>query len=518
MKNYGVIRTQPPFVTSHQTKPASALFTLIQVIICFILNTGMAANAQSVLSLQDCRNLALKNNKQLKIGQENITKASEENKAAFTQYLPDISLSGAYLYNQKKLSLLNGDKFLPIGTVMPDGSFGFTPEQISNSWTMIEGNPVPLDVNGNPFNPSSEPDKIRWKEHAIIPQKEFEMDIHNIFMGNISLVQPIFMGGKIAAYNKITQYAEELAHTLNDTGVQEVILQTDQAYWQTVSLVNKQTLSVNYISLLRQMDHDVQAMITEGVATRAEGLSVRVKLNEAEMTLTQVENGLQLSRMQLCRLCGLPLDEPVVLSDEQAGSIPTGEYAPAGGVDEAFANRSELKSLDLATRIYEKKEAVALADMLPTVALTGNYMVTNPNSYNGFQNKFAGSWHMGVLINVPVFHWGEKQHKLRAAKAETRIRQLELDEAREKIELQVNQAAFKLKEAQKKLVAADKNRESADENLRYANAGFREGVIPSLNVMEAQTAWYKAESELIDAKITVRLSESEMEKVLGMKK
>ncbi|MDR0866067.1 MAG: TolC family protein [Candidatus Symbiothrix sp.] len=481
----------------------------------FILGASITANAQSVLSLQDCRNLALANNKQLKIGQENIKKASEENKAAFTQFLPDISFTGAYLYNQKKISILNEDKFLPIGTLMPDGSFGFTQNQVNNSWTLVNGNPVPLDVNGNPFNPASEPDKILWKEHTIVPKKEFEMDIHNVYVGNLSLIQPIYMGGKIAAYNKITRYAEELAQTVNHTELQAVILQTDQAYWQTVSLVGKYTLSENFVALLRQMDHDVQVMIAEGVATRADGLSVKVKLNEAEMTLTQVENGVQLSRMLLCQLCGLPLDEKIVLADEKAGAISTNDYSVAGTVNEAFSNRSELKSLNLATKIFEKKEAVVLADMLPTVALTGSYLVSNPNSFNGFQNKFAGSWHVGVLVNVPIFHWGEKQHKLQSAKAETRIKQLEFDEAKEKIELQVNQATFKLKEAQKKLIAANKNKESADENLRYATLGFKEGVIPSLNVMEAQTAWYKAESEFIDAQIAVRLGQTELEKALG---
>jgi outer membrane protein TolC len=479
-----------------------------------IINGCIATYAQTALRLQDCRNLALQNNKQLKISQENIKKASEENKTAFTQYLPDISLSGAYLYNQKKISLLGEDKYLPIGTIMPDGSFGFTPEQISNSWTMVDGSPVPLDVNGNPFNPAANPDKILWKEHTIIPKKNFELDIHNVFFGNISLVQPVFMGGKIAAYNKITRYAEDLAKIMNETGVQEVLLQVSQAYWQTVSLLSKQTLSQNYVSMLQQMDHDVQAMITEGIATRAEGLSVKVKLNEAEMTLVQVENGLQLSRMLLCQLCGLPLEEKIVLAD--AASEPVLSAETSGKVDEAFARRPELKSLDLATKIYKKKEALVVADMLPTVALAGNYMVSNPNSFNGFQNKFAGSWNVGVLVNVPLFHWGEKQHKLRAAQAETRIKQLERDEAKEKIELQVNQAAFKLKEAQKKWIAAGKNKESANENLRYADLGFKEGVIPSLNVMEAQTAWFKAESELIDAKIAVMLGQAELEKATGI--
>lgn len=50
------------------------------------------------------------------------------------------------------------------------------------------------------------------------------------------------MGGKIVAYNKITKYAEQLAQSQHATGMQDVILSTDQAYWQVISLVNKKEI------------------------------------------------------------------------------------------------------------------------------------------------------------------------------------------------------------------------------------------------------------------------------------
>lgn len=475
----------------------------------------ISINAQQVLTLDECRDLAIQNNKQLSIADENIKKAEADKKAAFTQYLPDISLKGAYLYNHKNISLLDGDKYLPIGTVMKDGSFGFTQEQINNQWTVINGVPTPLDANGNPFNPAQNPDKILWKEHAIIPKEQFELDIHNIFVGSVSLVQPVFMGGKIIAYNKITEYSNELAQNMKTSGVQDVILQVDQAYWQTISLVNKLRLSDNYVALLQQMNKDMEAMINEGVATRADELSVKVKLNEAQMTQLQVHNGLQLSKMLLCQICGLPMDEPIRLIDEEIETIPINNQESSTTIQEVWNNRPEIRSLSLAAKIYEKKEDLIKAEMLPTIALTGNYLLSNPNSFNGFHNKFAGTWNVGVVVNVPLFHFGEKQHQLKSAKAETRIKQLEMDEAKEKIELQVTQSKFKLQESRKKLVAANKNKENADENLRYANLGFKEGVIPSSSVMEAQTAWYKAQSDLIDAQIAIRLSQVELNKAVG---
>lgn len=77
----------------------------------------------------------------------------------------------------------------------------------------------------------------------------------------------------------------------------QVLLDVDKAYWQVVSLANKRKLAVSYRDMLAHLDSDVVKMINEGVATKSNELSVSVKLNEAEMTLMKVDDGLTLSRM-----------------------------------------------------------------------------------------------------------------------------------------------------------------------------------------------------------------------------
>lgn len=475
----------------------------------------LTLSGQNTLTLQEFRNLAIENNKQLQIGKENIRKSQLEKKVALTQYLPDISFTGTYFHNQKNFSLLNEDKFLPIGTKMSDGSFGFTPDQINNQWTSINGSQVPLDANGQPFNPSENPEKILWKQYTTIPKSEFEMDVKNVWAGNLSIIQPIFMGGKITAYNQIAEYAEQLAQSMQNSGLQDVIVKTDETYWQVISLNNKKKMADAYVELLKKMDNDIREMITEGFATKADGLSVKVKLNEGEMLQTKVENGLRLSKMLLCQLCGLPIEEDIKLADELTDNFSVNSTSILPDLNNAFMNRPELKSLTLATKIYEKKERIVRSEMLPKIALSGNYIVTNPNMFNGFRDEFAGMWNIGVIVNVPIFHWGERFHKLNAAKSETRIKKLEFEEAKEKIELQVNQSTFKMNEAQKKLIAAAKNMESAEENLRYATLGFEEGVIPVSNVMEAHTAWLQAKSEFIDSQIEYKLSIVYLNKATG---
>lgn len=210
------------------------------------------------------------------------------------------------------------------------------------------------------------------------------------------------------------------------------------------------------------------------------------------------------------------MDEPLRLADEALDDFPLPvEDEVAVDVNEAFLNRNELQALDLASKIYKKKERIVLADLLPSVAFSANYLVTNPSVFNGFKNDFGGMFNVGVIVRVPITAWWEGSYKRNAARAETRIKQLEWEDAREKIELQVNQSVYKVNEAGKKLAASTRNMESAEENLRCANVGFEEGVIPTLNLMEAQTAWMSARSALIDAQIEMRLTRVYLNKALG---
>lgn len=469
--------------------------------------------AQRVLNLDSCRALALSNNKELRMSQEKINAAHYQQKAAFTNFLPKIDLAGTYMRTQKEISLLSDDQKSSIsnlGTASQQSlqQFGQSAQQL------IQNNPSLQPILSPILNAMGTlPDALNQAGQSIVDA--LRTDTRNMFAGMATLTQPIFMGGKIIAYNKITKYAEQLAESQHATGLQDVILSTDQAYWQVISLVNKKKLAESYLKLVEKLDSDVSKMVKEGVATTADELSVKVKVNEAEMTLTQVEDGLNLSKMVLCQLCGIPLNTEIKLADEEMNNLTLPDTHTEGNVDMALANREELKSLDLAAKIYEQKINVTRAEFLPSVGLTANYLFTNPSLVNGFENKVRGMWAVGVMVKVPVFHWGEGIYKVKAAKAEANIARYKLDDTKEKIELQVTQSTYKVNEATKKLTMAEKNMSKAEENLRYATLGFQEGVIPTSNVLEAQTAWLSAQSGKIDAQIDVKMSEIYLNKSMG---
>ena len=180
-----------------------------------------------------------------------------------------------------------------------------------------------------------------------------------------------------------------------------------------------------------------------------------------------------------------------------------------------MGNRPEIEMLTQVANIAEAKEKLKIAELLPTVALTGSYLATNPSAFNGIDKRFEGMFRFGVLAKVPLFHFGERIHTLNASRADKVVAALELEDAKEKIELQINQSVFQTNESLKKQLQTKKNVESAEENLMYANEGFTEGVITASDVLMAQTAWLSAKSENIDAAIDVKLHNLYLQKSLG---
>ena len=486
----------------------------------FFAALTQSAAAQQLLTLDSCRAMALRNNKQMGVSRVKQEVAANLRKSARTKYLPHVSALGGYEWTSKEISLLSDDQkkaLSNMGTslttaVGPDipAALSMLPQDMVSQ--LVQSGLTP-EVIQQQLLPSAA-NALNAKGQQIV--NLFRTDTRNMFAGAVMVTQPVFMGGAIVALNKMADIGEEMAANSAENVRQTTLYSIDQAYWQVVSLRHKQKLAQGYLDLVKKLDDDVQKMIREGVATRSEGLSVSVKVNEAEMMLTKVNDGLVLSKMLLCQLCGLSMNEQVTLVEEEAPSILSQEVDASAVLSQGDgAARPELRQLQNIVDLSRQQTNVLKAANLPQVALTGGYAVTNPSLYNGFEKKFSGVWNVGVMVRVPVWNWGDVAYKVRASKGVTAIASLELEEVREKIALQVNQSTFRVNEANKNLALAQASIQKADENLRMANLGFSEGVISSTTVMEAQTAWLQAQSQKIDAEIDVKLSQVNLQKALG---
>lgn len=458
----------------------------------------MLASGQ-VMTLDSCRNLALRNNKEIQQASLAIDKAGYQRKEAAAAYLPQFDLTAGYIYNSRKVSLIKEDQLLPTKSFNPQtGEYDF-------NLLIDPSTGYPMQVNGQ-YVPTTV---------ALLPKSGLTYNIHNLMGGALTVTQPIYMGGKITAMNQITDLAEQLAREMRESKVEDVIYNVDAAYWQVVSLCAKQKLARSYVNLLQSLSGDVKAMVNEGVATRANQLSVDVKLNEANVDLTKVDNGVTLSRMLLAQLCGLPVNTMMTLADEGRDELGL-TLAPSNyNLDEVYDKRHDIRSLTLATKIYDQQVKVACSEMMPKLAAVAALHATNPNSYDGFENRFGAAFSVGATLRMPLWHWGGLSNKVKAAQVEANVKRLELDDAKEKVALQISQAAFRYQEAFKTFEATKANLEQADENLRIADIAFKEGMGTLDDVLTAQTAWLKANSEKIDAEIDVQMTHEFLNKVMG---
>ena len=481
--------------------------------------------AQRLMPLDSCRAMALRNNKQIQVSAVKQDIAANIRKSARTKYLPHVNAFGTYVHTTREFALLSDDQKSTLNN-LGTSTAEHIGSDISSSIASLPPDLLQMlqnmGITGEGIMQMLQPamgglaTKLNGFGQGIVDA--LRTDTRNIWAGSIMVTQPVYMGGAITALNNMTDIGVDMMRNSADLQLQNTLYTVDQAYWTVVSLRHKKELAEAYLELVQKLDGDVNKMIEQGVATRSEGLSVDVKVNEAEMMVTQVTDGLTLARMYLCQLCGLPLDEPILLPEEEMQDITAEEQAIPVNVEAAIDNRPEMRMLQNTVDLSRQTTKMLKAGNLPMVALAGGYSISNPNVLNGFEKKFGGLFNIGVLVRVPIWNWGDVAHKVRASKGATTIANLEMSEAREKMELQINQSQFRVNEAFKKLNMARANTKRADENLRMANLGFQEGVVQSTTVMEAQTAWMQAESQRIDAEIDVKLSQVHLKKAIGVLK
>ena len=481
------------------------------LVLGMLFSLPLSSQAQRLLTLDSCRAMALRNNKQIGVSKAKQDVAANLRKSARTKYLPHISALGGYVHSSKEVSILNDDQKSTLSNLGTNAAAGL--QTTIGPYATILPPALQAKLAGDLGTLAGTLNQL-----GLDVIDAFRTDTRNIFAGSVYFTQPIFMGGAIVAMNKMADINEELAANSLEAKRQSTLFNIDHAYWQVVSLRHKEKLAQSFVERVKKLDSDVQKMVDEGVATKSDRLNVSVKVNEAEMALMKVTDGLTLSKMLLCQLCGLPANEQVKLADEESEELSLGtltsQLQPLNS-QLSFENRPELKMLQNTVDLSQQATNLLKAGNLPKVLLTGSYVLSNPNNFNGFEKKFAGVWNIGVMVHVPIWNWGDVRYKVRAAKGATTIANLELSEAREMIELQVNQKSFLVNEATKKLTMAQSNIARAEENLRTANLGFKEGVISSTTVIEAQTAWLQAMSQKIDAEIEVKLSQVELQKALG---
>lgn len=460
------------------------------IIIILILTSPFFVKAQNsdvlVLTLEKCRIMAEENSELVKIAEENILKANGEKQAAQSAWFPNISLTGTGIYNKNEI---NQELVLP--TKVFDMSTGeLVPNIAINPMT---GDPI-IGPDGNPV----------FNMYAFMP---IDITIQGGYIASLSAEQPVYAGGKIIAGNKMASIGKKMAAENKNLKITEVLFEADKMYYNYLSIKEKVVLAKKYQSLLKNLVAVVKDTYQTGMINQNELLKVQVQYNDATLQVQKAESGLELSRMALCRVLGVDFSTPIEINDS-IGNVTS--------VVEDFSydakDRIEYNLLQSNVEMAKQNIKMVQGDYMPNagVSLGYNYFSI---ALQDMDNYDTHGFNAMASIKIPITSFGERKGKVISAKADYNIKQYELQQAEEYLQLEIEQARLNYLDAKTRVEMTKKSLEQANENLRISQDNYNLGMETIVNLLEAQAEWQKTYSNRIDALTDLKIKESNYMKV-----
>lgn len=485
-----------------------------KLIFSVLLLTSAVAYSQQVLTLEECRQRALDANRGLKQAEMKREETHNMERAALMEMLPRVSAAGEYTWTMKSVHLLSDEQEQRINNM------GNSVQAAVDQALREEASQLPIggEFIGNylasVINNTGLADALNNVGHEITDG--LNTDTRNMSVATLTLTQPVYLGGKLIAMHRTAMLMDHLAGIEYSQKEAATLQAVDEAYWQVVSVEHKKRLAERYAALLDTLEANVQAAVDAEVSTKGDLAKVRVKHNEAQMSLTKATNGLVLAKMLLAERCGMPVNSEFEVQSAELLDVNPELRLPSSDLDEVYARRSELKMLRIADSAAREGVRTAASVLKPNVVVSGGYMLSNPNVFNGFKNEWGGTPMVAVAVGIPIVH-PAGIYAVKAAKAKRREVEYQRQEAEELIALQVNKLKYEHELAYKKLSQAESNLDMANENLRLADESFKAGVCSSSDLMMAQTAWLQAEGDVLDARIEIEMTRMYLKQALGLK-
>ena len=449
----------------------SALMVCMALIFC----TPAMSEDTVYYRLEDCRQQALSYNASSRSQQELQQAAKYNRQAALAAMFPRVSANGGYLWTSSNMHLVGNELAFSFGqsTILPDGTTSFAWKSGAEGILPDAAGQVISDVHKYLYDATT-------------------VDLTHVLVAQVGVTQPIYVGGRLTQLYKIAKSNERIAMLKSEADHDETIYKADEAYWRVVTVGKKKELADQYHKLLCQLESDVKEAVAEGLATQSDLLKVTTKRGEADVKKLQAENGLTLSNMALAQVCGLPLSTRFKLDEHELEETSLPSDAP--NTEAAVSNRSEMQLMQEAEKIAKSTAMIAAAGLQPNIVAQANYLYSNPNAENGIKSDWKGKGWFSAGVKAVA---------------------LKTEETRELLTLQTTQANQKMMEAQQKIALARLTENNAAEVLRMAQESYEAGMITSSELMQAQTAWLAAATDLIDAQAEAKTTETQLRKYFG---
>lgn len=422
--------------------------------------SGAAAEEEqsSLLSLDECIRIALKNNPDVHMAQQNVKKLESNLKYSYGGLLPSLSTgfsTGHVFYGPSSVQYDSQGR--PVQTSGFDyDNYGF---RITSDLVIFDGT------------------------------------------GNYNRI-------KAAKYNRDASL-EQLRYS-KDMMTASVI----RSYYNLVR--NRMILHVQHESMeqARQNLERTEALLEVGSATRADVLKAKVRLSNTRLSMITTRNQVALAREDLAAILNMKSERPIDVDT----SLVIESLEPDMEQEIAFAlqNRADLKSLEYTLKGARSSISSARSGWFPVLGASFGYywndrkMVDNLNFF-----KEEYQWNITGYISIDVFDRFETSSRVKTAKADFRIAEYSLEKNKLDAIKEIKSLIFGMREAMERISVASETVEQAMEDVRLAEERYRVGAGTMLETIDAQVALTQAKADVIDAKCDYLVAAADLARATG---
>ncbi|MBT1710307.1 TolC family protein [Fulvivirgaceae bacterium PWU5] len=331
----------------------------------------------------------------------------------------------------------------------------------------------------------------------------------------INFNQSIYSGGKNQLGRKTAAITVNIQTERKTQTTSDVLYNTEVAYWQVVSAKEQIKLAEQSHKQLTALVTDINNQYIAGLTYKNDLLRARVQQNQNELSLRQGNDALTLAKLNLAQLTGLSDSVEFTVTDSITGtfdSLQTSDLAIRAQSlrSEILIQEKTLESARLQERIYK-------GDLLPSVSLAiSGVSAFGKQGVNPENNSNSMASYYGLLtVNVPIFGWGRRTEKVKEQQYRIQSQEYLLKESRQVISVQVQQSILQVNQSARSVTLAELSLLQAEENLRLSRDRLKAGTIVGKDVLDAQTIWQQAYSNVIESKVGYKIAETNLKRTLG---
>jgi outer membrane protein TolC len=344
------------------------------------------------------------------------------------------------------------------------------------------------------------------------PPQRFSIDFTKDYQMALAFSLPLFAGGRLTAGYKQAGYGLQATRESVRLSEQETIYEVKRSFYLYLLARELTAVTDESLALAERFRDNVRNLYEVGMASKFDLLVSEVQVTNLRPPAIRARNGIEVATLGLKALLGIPLDAPVEIKGELAA--PQLGDVSEGVVEEALAQRPELRQLDYQRLIAGEMVKIARGSALPSLAIGGAY-----NFWSDALNFRKGTWQnyytINLSLNVPIFNGFEADARIGESKA--MIRELEWTRKglSETISFEVRQAVLNRAQARETLLSQEKNVEQAREAVRIAELNYAEGLATNLDVLTAQVGLRQASTNVAQALYDCLISDAQLEKAIG---